>query len=124
MKKVVIGVFNPGESPADNGRMIHALKLATDLKTAGAEVILMFEGKAVTWIPRLSDRNDDSHPFVKAYGGLFDDLVAISQACNMCCKRFDATDGVKAAKVSIIGEGSEHADIASLVLDGYQVINH
>ena len=124
MKKVVVGVFNPGESPADNGRMIHALKLAKGLKDGGADVVVVFEGKAVTWLPRFIDRNDDSHPFVKNYGSVFDDVRAISKACNMCCKRFDAAEAVAASDIPVEGEGKEHIDIAKYVLDGYDVINH
>lgn len=124
MKKVIVGVFNPGESPADNGRMVHALQLAAKLDEAGADVVLMFEGKAVQWISRFVNRNDESHPFDKNYGPVFDRLRSRVRACNMCCKRFDQTEAVTAAEIPILGEGRDHVDIAQYVLDGYAVINH
>lgn len=124
MNKVVVGVFNPGESPADNGRMVHALKLAAKLDEAGASVLLMFEGKAVQWISRFVNRTEDSHPFDKRYGPVFDQLRSKVRACNMCCKRFDQLDAVNAAGIPILGEGQDHVDIAQYVLDGYQIINH
>ncbi|MEM7152657.1 MAG: DsrE family protein [Myxococcota bacterium] len=123
-QKIVVGVFNPGESAADNGRMVHALKLAKGLIDAGAEVELVFEGKAVTWLPRLTNRTEDSHPFDKHYGPVFDAVRSRVRACNMCCKRFDVYDAVRAAEIPIVGEGKDHIDIAAYVLDGYQVINH
>ncbi len=123
MKNVVVGVFNPGEAPEHNGQTIHALKLARSLTEGGANVVLAFQGKAVTWIPRFVNRNEDSHPFVKHYGHVFDEVRGLVRACNMCCIRFDATDAVRAADVPIIGEGREHIDIARYVLEGYQVIN-
>ncbi len=123
-QRIVVGVFNPGESPADNGRMIHALQLAKTLMDRGAQVELVFEGKAVTWLPRLTTRTDDSHPFDKHYGPVFDEVRHLAKACNMCCKRFDVTDAVAAAEIPIIGENRDHIDIAQYVLDGYQVINH
>ncbi len=124
MHKIIVGVFNPGESPADNGRMIHALKLARRLRAEGAQVELIFEGKGVQWLPRLTHRTEDSHPFDKHYGSVFDDVRDLVKACNMCCIRFDALDAVREAGIEILGEGQEHVDIAQYVLDGYQVINH
>lgn len=120
MKKIVVGILNPGETAADNGRTIHALKLAKSLKEGGAEVVVAFQGKAVTWLPRFLNRNDDSHPFVKHYGSVFDAVRDEVIACNMCCKRFD----VESIDVPIRGEGREHVDIGRYVLDGWQVINH
>lgn len=124
MHKVVVGVFNPGESPADNGRMVHALKLAQGLVKRGVEVVVVFEGKAVTWLPRLVHRTEDSHPFDKNYGPVFDEIRGLVEACNMCCKRFDVHEQVQAAGIPIVGEGREHIDIARYVAEGYQVINH
>jgi sulfur relay (sulfurtransferase) complex TusBCD TusD component (DsrE family) len=124
MSKVIVGIYNPGESAADNGRTVHALKLAKSLMDGGADVTVVFEGKGVAWLPRFLDRNDDSHPFVKHYGGAFDAVRANVRACNMCCKRFDVREAVEAADVPIDGEGMDHIDIGKYVLDGYQVINH
>ncbi len=124
MSKVVIGVFNPGESPADNGRMVHALQLAAKLDQAGADIVLMFEGQAVKWIGRFVNRTEESHPFEKNYGPVFDALRSKVRACNMCCKRFDQSEIVAGAGIPILGEGRDHVDIAQYVLDGYQVINH
>ncbi len=124
MAKVIVAILNPGESPADNGRTIHALKLAKRLKEAGSDVKVVFEGQAVGWIGRFVNRDDSSHPFVKHYGHVFDDVRDVVHACNMCCKRFDATQTVRAAEIPILGEGQEHIDIGGYVLDGHQVINH
>ena len=124
MTKVVVSILNPGEAPADNGRTVHALKLAKALRTGGADVVVLFQGKGVTWLPRFTERNDESHPFVKHYGPVFDDIRPLVKACNMCCKRFDVREQVAAADIPILGEGREHSDVASYLLDGYQVVNH
>ena len=124
MKKIIISITNPGESPADNGRTIHALKLAKGLRAGGAEVLLVFEGQGVTWIDRFVRRGEDSHPFVKNYGYAFDDIRPLVRACNMCCKRFDATEAATAAAIPIDGEGRDHVNLGKLALDGYQIIHH
>ena len=122
-KKVIIGIFNPGESPADNGRTIHALKLAKSLKDAGAEVLVVFEGQGVRWIPRFVNRDENSHPFVRHYGDAFDAIRDCVKACNMCTIRFDAREAILNADIPVVGEGREHIDIAPYVLEGWQVIN-
>jgi len=124
MHKIIVGVFNPGESPADNGRMVHALELTQQLHAAGASVQLLFEGQGVKWLPRLTHRTDDSHPFDKHYGPVFDEVRGLARACNMCCIRFDVLEAVREAGIPILGEGRDHVDISRYVLDGYQVINH
>jgi len=123
MKRVIIAILNPGAAAADNGRTIHALKLAGSLKAAGAEVKVVFEGEGVVWIPRFVNRTEESHPFVKHYGAAFDAVRDVAHACNMCTKRFDAREAIEAADVPIVGEGQEHIDLAPYVMDGWQVIN-
>ena len=123
MPKVIIGVFNPGETAADNGLMIHALRLANELEDAGADFEVVFEGQGVGWIERMCNRTEDSHPFDKHYGHYFDAIRDHVKACNMCCIRFNATEAVQAAGIPIIGEGKDHIDIGRYVLEGYQVIN-
>ncbi|MEM6994700.1 MAG: DsrE family protein [Myxococcota bacterium] len=124
MTKIVVGITNPGSSPADNGRTVHALKLAGALKAKGADVIVHFHGEGVKWIDRFVNRNDDSHPFVKNYGPAFDAVRASARACNMCCKRFDQSEAVQAASLPIDGEGRDHTDVARWVVDGYQLVNY
>ncbi len=122
--KVIIGIFNPGESPADNGRTVHALKLAGSLIEAGAEVKVLFEGKGTTWIPRFVNRTDDSHPFVKHYGATFDAVRDHVATCSMCTIRFDTREACEAAGIPILAEGRHHVDLTPWILEGWQVINY
>jgi sulfur relay (sulfurtransferase) complex TusBCD TusD component (DsrE family) len=122
--KFIVSIINPGAAPADNGRTIHALKLAQELSEGGAQVRLLFQGEGVRWIQRFVDRDDDSHPFVKNYGPAFDAVRHLARACNMCCKRFDSLEAAKRAEVPVDGVEREHAELGSLLLDGWQLIHH
>ena len=124
MEKVIINILNPGEAPEHTGQTIHALNMAKNLHEAGVTVEVIFQGKGVTWLPRFTTRNDDSHPFVKHYGEVFDAVRPYVMACNMCCKRFDVVDAVQGAEIKILGEGDGHADIASYLVAGYQILNY
>lgn len=122
-KKVILNILNPGATAADNGRTITALKLAENLVNAGAEVKVAFQGEGVKWIGRFHARTDESHPFVRNYGGTFDGLHAHVETCNMCCKRFDSTEAAQAAGVPIHGDGNAHWDMAGLLLADWQILN-
>lgn len=124
MQKVVINILNPGEAPEHNGQTVHALYMAKNLHEAGAKVEVIFQGKGVTWLPRFTARSEESHPFVKHYGEVFDAVRPLVRACTMCCKRFDAVEAVQSAEIPMLGEGTGHANVASFVLDGYQVLNY
>lgn len=120
--RTIVLILNPGKAPADNGRTIHAFKLAGALKRAGAEVKTVFSGEAVTWIDRFENRSDDSHPFVKNYAYAYDEIRDTITTCNMCNIRFDATEAVTAAGLPIAGEGKDHIDLAPDILEGWQVV--
>lgn len=124
MEKVIVNILNPGEAPEHNGQTVHALYMAKNLHDAGATVEVIFQGKGVTWLPRFITRNDESHPFVKHYGEVFDAVRPFVRACNACCKRFDVLEAVQGAEIPILGEGQGHADVASYLVAGYQVLNY
>ncbi|MFT7521168.1 MAG: hypothetical protein ACI9MC_003319 [Kiritimatiellia bacterium] len=122
-EKIAVVVFVEHAQPADRGRMAHALHLAQDLKHAGADFKLIFAGKAVEWLPELTHEDRASqHPFVKAYGNVFDEVRDHVEACNFCCIRFKTHDAVQGADISIRGEGKDHMKLGALVMDGYRLV--
>ena len=121
MKNIII-VMSDSEGPADNGRMITALKLANSLKEKGADLEIYFDGKGVTWVPKFSERNDNSHKFFTHYGHYFDKISDNIKVCNMCAKRFDVHEKISGLDFPISGEGTDHADYGQLVLDGAAIV--
>jgi len=123
MKKVAIVTHMEHASPVDRGRMAHALHLARDLKEGGAQIKLIFAGKSVDWLAQLTNPNrEEEHPFVRAYGNVFDSVREDSEACNFCCIRFDATEAATAGDIPIRGEGKDHMKLGDYVLDGWEII--
>jgi hypothetical protein len=120
--KTVILVLSEHQSPADRGRMAHALTLASQLKEAGVEHRLVFAGKGVDWLPQfLNPERAEEHPFVQHYGHRFDEVREHVQTCSFCNRRFGTTDVVAAAGVPIHGDGA-HMDHVWMVTEGWQVI--
>ncbi len=123
MSKLIIVANHPRETPEHNGRMVHSIHLARDLVRAGAEVRFVHCGRGVEWLDQWVNRNDDSHPFLKNYGPVFDEVRHTVEACNMCCKRFNQSEAVLAAGIPVVGEGREHHTLAAEVLDGWQIVS-
>ena len=122
MKKHILIVMSDSETPADNGRMITALKMANNLVNKGAEVELHFDGKGVTWVPGFAERDENSAKSITHYGHYFDSVCDRIRVCNMCAKRFDVREKIASFDIPVLGEGHEHADYSEDVLAGASVV--
>lgn len=104
--------------PADMGRAVHGLLYAKDLKEAGHEVQLIFDGAGTTWIKEFE------HPEHK-YHGLYQEIKTkglIGGACEYCAKAFKVDDAVTRAGIKFSNEYRGHPSIAKLVQQGYTPI--
>jgi len=123
MSRTAIVTFTEHQTPENRGRMAHVLNLASELKEAGDEFVLVFAGKSVEWLPQLLNEDRASeHPFVRNYGDHFDRVRDHVVACNFCCKRFDVHAQVGAAGVPIQGEGTRHMSLGQYVREGWTVV--
>ena len=50
------------ETPDGRGRMVHAMTTAQELRDAGQEVKILFEGQGVTWIEAFHTKEHPFHP--------------------------------------------------------------
>jgi len=123
MQKVAIIVLTASDTPEGRGRMIHALYTAKELKKAGDDVKLIFDGIGVTWLEAFAKRDD---PFTQNYGEIFDAVKdKIMGACNFCAsKRFDISDTIKTEGYTLLGEAGGHHGLRDLIADGFQLITY
>jgi hypothetical protein len=123
MAKVALVVMceHGEEHPGGQGRMLHAMYAAKELRAAGEEVAIWFHGIGVTWLTAFDVRGDK---YTEVYGPLFDEVHdLIRGACNFCATvRFGAAESAERLGVPVVGAGREHHTVAALVLDGWQVI--
>ena len=117
---VVMSEHSEG-NPGGQGRMIHALSAVKEFKDAGTEVSLWFHGIGVTWLAAFDARYD---AFTRHYGPLFDEIKdTIGGACDFCTnKRFGVAESAGRLGVSTVGGDGQHHTVASLALDGWQVL--
>jgi hypothetical protein len=114
--KAAIVVLADTETHGDLGRVSNALMAAKELKEAGDDVRVIFDGAGTQWPGVLADPQHKSHQLWESVA----DTVA--GACGFCAGAFGATEGLHHAKVHLMDEYHGHPSIRSLLADGYQVL--
>lgn len=118
----IVVMCEPGEDhPGGQGRMLHALYGARELRAAGEDVTVWFHGIGVTWITAFDEQADK---FTQVYRPLFDEVRdLISGACEFCAvKRFGAGTSAADLAIPVVRGTGDHHTVATLVAQGYQVI--
>jgi hypothetical protein len=115
MAKVGIVVLADVEMQGDKGRAFNALTTARELKEAGDEVTLLFEGAGTKWVRELA--RDDGR-----FGEAFAQVADVAAACSHCAGVFGVTEAVEAAGLPLLDEYASHPSLKRLVDRGYQVI--
>lgn len=93
---------------------VHVLLNALDLHQAGHEVRIVFEGKAVTLPPVLSQEN---HPLYKK--AIDEKLIA--GVCLACSKNLGVHDEIVKLGLPLLSDMSGHAGLLPFTSEGYEV---
>lgn len=118
---IVVMTESGEDHPGGQGRMLHALHAAKELRGAGEDVTVWFHGIGVTWITAFDQRPDR---FTQVYRPLFDEVRdLISGACEFCAvTRFGAGPSAAELGIPVVRGPGEHHTAATLIAQGYQVI--
>ncbi|BBL78734.1 hypothetical protein RxyAA322_05880 [Rubrobacter xylanophilus] len=116
MAKVGIVVLADTETHGDLGRIANALTAARELKEAGEEVAVVFDGAGTKWVPELANQDHRLH-------GDYEEIKdSIAGACDYCAGAFGVKEKIKKTDVPLLKEYSGHPSLQRLVSGGYQVI--
>lgn len=116
----LIVMSETGEAhPGGQGRMLHAMKTAKELRAAGVPCQIFFHGIGVQWITAFEERADK---FTQNYGPLFDEVRdLIAGACHFCAAtRFGAGAAAQRLGIPLVGQPGDHHTAAMLITAGYQ----
>lgn len=116
MPRAALLVLAGTETKADLGRVVNALQMARELKEAGEDVTVIFDGAGTQWVPTLSDEN---HKYHTLYRQVSD---AIQGACSYCAGAYGVREAVDASDVELLDEFDGHPSIRKLMSNGYQII--
>ena len=119
MSKIAIILHAEPGTHDSMGRAVHSLLYTKELREAGHQVQLIFDGGGTGWVNELNKEDHLLHPLFKEVR----DAGLITGACDFCMGAFEVDkQKVKEAKVEAISEYQGHPGVAKLIGDGYQVI--
>ncbi len=101
------------------GRAAHSLIYTKELKEAGHQVRLIFDGGGTGWAVELNKPDHLLNPLFKE----IKDSGLIQGACDFCIGACGVEkEKVREAKITFISEYMGHPSVAKLIKEGYQII--
>ena len=101
-------------------RADQAILYAIELKEAGYDVKLIFEGAGTKWAEQLT-RSDGKSPLIPQFREL-NKLGVKVEACDFCSETFDVKTALRQRKFKLVGEYKGHPSIVTLSKKGYRIL--
>lgn len=119
MKKIAVILHaEPGTHDA-MGRALHALLYTKELREAGHDARLIFDGGGTKWIGELSRHDNPLNPVYEEVKG----KGAIKGVCKYCIGAFGGeAEDIKNNGLPVVGDFMGHPSIATLVDEGFHII--
>jgi hypothetical protein len=117
VKKVAVFVFADTGTNEGLGRVVNAMITVKELKEAGDEVQLYFDGTGTRWLQELSKKDHTAH---ELYESVKD---RVSGACLFCATVFGAKGSVQDCRVKLVTEFDQHVSVKKLLSDEFQIMN-
>lgn len=121
-KKVAVVLQAGAGSHEGMARALHALLYTKELTEAGVETRLIFDGAGSEWAAKLlAPESPQEKGLAGMLAGIGDQGV-VYEICDYCSGAFQVKDKLVAANAPLSGQYMNHPSIATLVVDGFQVI--
>lgn len=99
-------------------RAVHALLYATELKEAGYEVALVFDGAGTEWAKALLDPENKLH---SAYKKL--EKAGVTRIiCDFCSRAFHVREDLQKGTIPLVAEFEGHPSLVKWIKQGYTPI--
>ncbi len=115
--KAAVFVFADTETNEGLGRVVNAMVTVKELKQAGDDVRLYFDGTGTKWPAVLSKKDHVAH---QLYESVKDKVAG---ACLFCASAFGARDSVQGCSVKLVDEYEQHVSVRALASGGFQIMN-
>lgn len=117
MVKAAIFVFADTETNEGLGRVVNAMITVKELKQAGDDVRLYFDGTGTKWIGELSKKSHKANPL---YESVRDKVFG---ACTFCATAFGAKESVQQCNIQLIEEFEQHISVKELLSNEFHIMN-
>ncbi len=101
---------------AGQSAIYRALMGAQELRRAGDDVVIVFDGAGST---AASEMAQPSHRFHTLFA---DVLPVVRGVCRFCAKSYGVLDALQSAELPLLGDDRGHASLRALLLEGRQII--
>jgi hypothetical protein len=113
--KVAMLVFS---APSDLSRGYRALMNARELKEAGHDVMVVFDGDGTETLAAFADPSHDVH-------GLLESMRDnVRGACSFCASSHGVKDKIVQANFKLLSGYKGHASLRQVLEEGYQIISY
>ena len=117
MSQLKVAVVIYESTKTGDARAYRGLKTALELKAAGDDVTVLFDGSGVETLAAISDAANPMHALVEALRG------EIVGACSFCAKAHKSADAIVGAGFPLLAENDGEASIRDLLVQGRTVLN-
>ena len=115
MHKIALVIYGRLEG-SDNSAIYRALMFAQELKRAGDDVCIVFDGAGSVTAAELAQPGHRFH-------ALFSDVRdRVRGVCRFCAKSYDVLEQVQAAGLELLGDDRGHASLRRLLEEGRQIV--
>jgi hypothetical protein len=115
MHRVAIVITSTLEGPGLSA-IYRALMFAQELRRAGDDAVVLFEGAGSTAAAAMLDPGHKLHP-------LFADVqLQLRGVCRHCARSYGVLQALQAAGVELLGDDRGHASLRRLLDEGRQII--
>ncbi|MCI0557001.1 MAG: hypothetical protein MN733_00780 [Nitrososphaera sp.] len=115
--KIAVFVFADTGTNEDLGRVVNAMMAVKELRRAGDEARLYFDGTGTKWPDELSKKDHIAHSLYEAVKD------KVSGACLFCATAFGAIESVQERKIELVNEFEQHISIKKLLSEGFSIMN-
>ena len=115
MNKMALLIYSKLDG-AGNSAVYRMLMFAQELRDAGDDVTLVFDGAGSLAAAEMAQPGHKMH-------ALFVDVKALVRGvCRYCAKSYGVLDAIEAAGLPLLGDDRGHASLRTLLLEGRQII--
>lgn len=115
MNRVAVVIYSKLEG-AGKSAVYRAMMFVDELRRAGDDVALVFDGAGTTALAEVMVPGSDlHHTWRKA-------APALRGACHYCAKSYGVLAELQAREVPLLGDDRGHASLRQLLLEGRQII--
>ncbi len=115
MKIAVIILANLADA-SGKSRVFRGLMLARELKDAGDEVQIVFDGSGTQTLATISEAGSG---FERIVAGVHDHIAG---ACKLCAKSYGVLEKLEAQGYPLLGDYKNHASLRRFLAEGYQMV--